>query len=180
MTIGQTIREARLRKGMTQEELADKTDISIRTIQRIENGEVDPRSYTLHSIARVLEIDYEDLVNSNMDQSERDDALHEDPVILSMLHLSGLFILLFPPILIWLWNRDKILDIRKHAIDVINFQLSMLIFLIPGGLLAMFLIGIPVVIFFGMFSTVVIIVNTIRVLNNQPYKYPLSIRILKP
>lgn len=180
MTIGQTIHDARIRKGMTQEELAGKTDISIRTIQRIENGEVDPRSYTLLSIAKVLDIDYEDLVNSKVYQNNRDDMLQDDPVLLSMLHLSGLFILLFPPIIIWLWNRDKIRNIREHAIDVINFQLSMLMYLIPGGLLAFLLIGIPIVIFFGIYSTVVIIVNTIRVLNNQSYKYPLSIHILKP
>jgi len=180
MTIGKIIRDARLKKGMTQEELAEKTDISIRTIQRIENGEVDPRSYTLLSIARVLEIDYEDLVNSKAYPGDRDEKLREDPVILSLLHLSGLFILLFPPILIWLWNRDKIRYIREHAIDVINFQLSMLIFLIPGGLLAIILIGIPIVIILGFYSSVIIIVNTIRVLNNQPYRYPLSIHILKP
>jgi len=180
MTIGQTIREARLRKGMTQEELAEKTDISIRTIQRIENGEVDPRSFTLQSIAKVLEIDYEYLVNYKLEQNGHEETSREDPVLLSMLHLSGLFILLFPPILIWLWNKDKIQNIRQHAIDVINFQLSMLIFLIPGGILAIVLIGIPIVIFLGVYSTIIIIVNTIRVLNDQPYKYPLSLRILKP
>ncbi len=180
MTIGQTIREARLRKGMTQEELADKTDISIRTIQRIENGEVDPRSYTLMTIARVLEIDYENLVDFKMEKSEKEVTMREDPVLLAMLHLSGLFILLIPPILIWLWNKDKIKNIRQHAIDVINFQLSMLLFLIAGGLLAIFLIGVPIVIFFGIYSTIIIIINTIRVLNDQPYRYPLSLHILKP
>ena len=179
MTIGQTIREARLRKGMTQEELSEKTDISIRTIQRIENGEVDPRSYTLMSIAKVLEIDYEDLVNFKLEKTDYQEILREDPVILSMLHLSGLFILLFPPILIWLWNKDKIRNIRQHAIDVINFQLSMLLFLIPRGILAIILIGIPIVIFLGFYSTILIIINTIRVLNDQPYKYPLSLHILK-
>ena len=180
MTIGQTIREARLRKGMTQEELAEKTDISIRTIQRIENGEAAPRSFTLQSIVKVLEIDYEYLVNYKLEQNGHEETSREDPVLLSMLHLSGLFILLFPPILIWLWNKDKIQNIRQHAIDVINFQLSMLIFLIPGGILAIVLIGIPIVIFLGVYSTIIIIVNTIRVLNDQPYKYPLSLRILKP
>jgi len=33
MTIGHFIKEERLRKGMTQEELALRTDISVRTIQ---------------------------------------------------------------------------------------------------------------------------------------------------
>jgi transcriptional regulator with XRE-family HTH domain len=180
MTIGQTIREARLKKGMTQEELAEKTDISIRTIQRIENGEVDPRSYTLQSIAKVLEINYEELANFKIDRNDREENLKEDPVLLSMLHLSGLLLLLFPPILIWLSNKDKVRNIRQHAIDVINFQLSMLIFLIPGGILAMILIGIPIVIFFGFYSFIIILVNTVKVLNGQPYKYPLSFHILKP
>ena len=45
METGKLIRELRIKKGMTQEELADKTEVSSRTtIQRIENGEVDPRS----------------------------------------------------------------------------------------------------------------------------------------
>ena len=39
MRTGQLIRELRLKKGITQEELAAKTDISVRTIQRIESGE---------------------------------------------------------------------------------------------------------------------------------------------
>ena len=60
MTIGQFIRETRLKRGMTQEELAAKTDISVRTIQRIENGEVDPRTFTLHTLASALDIDYEE------------------------------------------------------------------------------------------------------------------------
>ena len=44
--LGIKIQELRKQKGMTQEDLADKTGLSVRTIQRIESGEVDPRSYT--------------------------------------------------------------------------------------------------------------------------------------
>ena len=64
MKTGQLIRELRLKKGITQEELAAKTDISVRTIQRIESGDVDPRAFTLQSIAAALEVDYEVLVSS--------------------------------------------------------------------------------------------------------------------
>ena len=77
-------------------------------------------------------------------------------------------------------QKDKIRNIREHAIDVVNFQLSMLIYLIPSGLLVLVLIGLPIVIFLGVFSTVIIIINTIKVINNQPYKYPMTIKILKP
>lgn len=50
METGKLIKELRIKKGMTQEELADKTEVSARTIQRIENGEVDPRAYHIHSV----------------------------------------------------------------------------------------------------------------------------------
>jgi transcriptional regulator with XRE-family HTH domain len=179
MKTGQLIKELRLKKGMTQEDLAEKTYISARTIQRIENGGVDPRAYSLQTIASVLEVDFQELINC--DKADAEAVLSkEEKIWLPLLHLSGLFILLFPPVIIWLWKKDQIKNMREHGIDVINFQLSMLIYLIPSGILAVFLITIPILIFLGMFSMVVIIVNTIKVINNQPYRYPMTIRILKP
>lgn len=50
------IKDGRLRKGYTQQELADLTGISIRSVQRIENGEVIPREYTLRLLAKQLEL----------------------------------------------------------------------------------------------------------------------------
>ena len=179
MTLGQLIKDLRTKIGMTQEELAEKTDISVRTIQRIENGEVDPRSYTLQKIASALSIDYEELIKVGSDDLEKENS-YKTWLWLSILHLSGLFTLLFPPIIIWVWKKDEIQNIREHAIDVVNFQLSMLIYLITSGLLVMVLIGIPLVIFFSIYSTIIIIINTIKVINKQPYKYPFTIKILKP
>lgn len=179
MTIGNFIKETRLKKGMTQEELASKTDISVRTIQRIEKDEVDPRLYTLQTIASVLEVDYEELINfgeSDLDEGNS----KQNKIWLPVLHLSGLFITLLPPIIIWVWKKDQIQGIRQHAIDVVNFQLSMLIYLISSGLLVMLIIGLPLVVFFGFFSTIVIVINTIKVINKQPYRYPMTIKILKP
>jgi transcriptional regulator with XRE-family HTH domain len=59
METGKRIRDLRLKKGMTQEELARQTELSTRTIQRIENGEVDPRAYTLQMIATALGVEYD-------------------------------------------------------------------------------------------------------------------------
>lgn len=61
MTPGQAIKELRLKKGITQEELATKTDIKTRTIQRIENDDVKPRAYTVQRIAEALGVDFEKL-----------------------------------------------------------------------------------------------------------------------
>jgi transcriptional regulator with XRE-family HTH domain len=44
--LGKKIAELRKAKSFTQEELAEKCNINVRTLQRIESGEVTPRSYT--------------------------------------------------------------------------------------------------------------------------------------
>ncbi|PVW15329.1 helix-turn-helix domain-containing protein [Marixanthomonas spongiae] len=57
--LGQKIVTLRKQKGFTQEELVEKCNINVRTIQRIEAGEVTPRSYTIKSILDALDFDLE-------------------------------------------------------------------------------------------------------------------------
>ena len=59
--LGNKISELRRAKGLTQEELVEKCNISVRTIQRIETGEVNPRSYTIKTILSALGSDFDDL-----------------------------------------------------------------------------------------------------------------------
>jgi len=58
LTIGKQIKLARQQKKLSQQELASKCNLNIRTIQRIENDEVDPRPYTLRIISEVLEVSF--------------------------------------------------------------------------------------------------------------------------
>ena len=51
------IKELRAKKGLTQQQLADETGITLRTIQRIENGEVNPSLHSLNNLSRVLNTD---------------------------------------------------------------------------------------------------------------------------
>jgi transcriptional regulator with XRE-family HTH domain len=55
--LGKKITELRKAKGLTQEELVEKCNINVRTIQRIESGDVTPRSYTVRTILAALEYD---------------------------------------------------------------------------------------------------------------------------
>lgn len=59
--LGKKISELRKEKGLTQEELVDLCNINVRTIQRIEAGEVTPRSYTLKTILKALDCDLEEI-----------------------------------------------------------------------------------------------------------------------
>jgi transcriptional regulator with XRE-family HTH domain len=53
--LGRKIAELRKSKGLTQEELVDKCNLNVRTLQRIEAGEVIPRSHTIKVIFAALD-----------------------------------------------------------------------------------------------------------------------------
>ncbi len=54
--LAQGVKELRKIKGLSQEELAKKSGLSLRTIQRLENGETEPTGETLKRISTVLDI----------------------------------------------------------------------------------------------------------------------------
>lgn len=56
--LGRKISDLRLSLGLTQKELADKCNFSLRTIQRIEAAEVNPRSFTVKKV--FSELNYQD------------------------------------------------------------------------------------------------------------------------
>lgn len=67
--LGKKILELRKQKGLTQEELVEQCNINVRTIQRIEAGEVTPRSFTLKTILNALGADLKNLKTPEPDDS---------------------------------------------------------------------------------------------------------------
>jgi transcriptional regulator with XRE-family HTH domain len=61
--IGRSVREQRVKRFMTQEELARKADISLRQVVRIERNEVEPRFSTIRKLAEALGIEPSELVD---------------------------------------------------------------------------------------------------------------------
>lgn len=61
--LGKKIADLRKAKGLTQEELVDKCNLNVRTLQRIESGEVTPRTYTIRLIFEALDFSLEEIQN---------------------------------------------------------------------------------------------------------------------
>lgn len=57
------IRENRLKKKLTQEQLAELIDISWRQLQRIEKNENETRVKTLKKLVKALDIPNEEIIN---------------------------------------------------------------------------------------------------------------------
>ncbi len=61
--IGKKIRQLRIERGFSQEELSEKIDISPRHMCTIENGNSFPSIETFIKIAQILEIDINEFFN---------------------------------------------------------------------------------------------------------------------
>ncbi|WP_374364877.1 helix-turn-helix domain-containing protein [Cloacibacterium sp.] len=64
------LKQIREQQNLTQEELAEKSGISVRTIQRIESG-TEPKGHTLKALSKSLEISQNELLNfesENLDE----------------------------------------------------------------------------------------------------------------
>lgn len=57
MTKGEKIKTRRLQVGLTQSTLSELTGLTTRTIQRIENNEVEPSLHSIKKIGDALKID---------------------------------------------------------------------------------------------------------------------------
>src|SRR5690554_7118081 len=79
--LGIKILELRKAKGLTQEELVERCNINVRTIQRIEAGEVMPRSYTIKSIMDALDYDFDATPVAEETQSTEDIPAHKRGIL---------------------------------------------------------------------------------------------------
>ena len=118
--IGKKIREVRKRKGLSQEELAESAKVNLRTIQRIENNENEPRGKTLNLICKVLDLNAEDILDYGK-QTNKDYLIY--------FHLSVLTGLIIPsgniiiPFILWMTKKDKIIGLKDIGANLLNFQI---------------------------------------------------------
>ena len=92
------------------------------------------------------------------------------------------------PLLVMLVKGDSPFT-RRHAVESLNFQISLLIYTLVGGILAVLLVivtlgvGIialvPLGLVLAVAVVVLIIVATVKASNGEFYEYPLTIRFIK-
>jgi transcriptional regulator with XRE-family HTH domain len=71
--ISARIKETRIDKKLSQEELSEKSGLSLRTIQRLENGESVPRGDTLKRLTNALELPTNYFNNSLFENNDKGD-----------------------------------------------------------------------------------------------------------
>ena len=195
--LAQKIKVLRNRKGYSQEELSEKTGLSLRTIQRIENGETEPRGDSLKRLAAIFEVSPDEIV---------DWTIQEDTGFLVSLNLSAMGFIFFPilgiviPLIIWISKKDKIKKLNDLAKNLLNFQITWTIILFVGWIIIiastvfkihytgdispalMISMNVSTLVFFAIMylcNLTLIIVNSIRINKGNSVYYNPKIRFLR-
>lgn len=82
--IGEKIKEIRKKKKISQEKLAELTEMNFRTISRIETSRNIPNLETLEKIASTLDVNISDFFDSTASKS-RENMIKEIEVIINNL-----------------------------------------------------------------------------------------------
>lgn len=134
-----------------------------------DNLPADPRDPSFESEAEELEMD---------DPRDVPSDARGWSVAAHLLPLVGVYIL--GALFIWLIKRDEDPFVEFNSREALNFQLSMLIYGLVSALLVIVLIGIVLLLAIGIFSFVMAIVAAVKAANGELYRYPLTMRIVKP
>lgn len=178
--LAKRVKELRRRNGISQELLAENSGLSLRTVQRIENGETQPTGDSIKRLSSALNVTPNELI---------DWQIIEDNNVLLLLNLSQLGFIAFPllgiliPLIIWTSKKDKIKDVDQVGKSILNFQISwtLLLFFIAIGIFIIAKLELSLNISFAsillaistmyLVNFIVVIFNTLRYHNGKSIIY---------
>lgn len=182
------IKELRVQKRMSQEFLSEESGLSLRTIQRIENGETNPTGDSLKRLTNALDVSPDELM---------DWAIKDDVKYLIYLNLSALSFIFFPllgiliPFMLWSSKKGKIKNIDQLGRDLVNFEVTwtMILFGLPLILLGLskttlmdeLSLSTLIIVIAALYSInlMMVVFNTMRISNEQMVAYYPKIKFLR-
>jgi len=113
----------------------------------------------------------------NLSESERNWAM--------LCHLTAFAGYFFPfggilgPIICWLSRKDESAWVNENGKSSLNFQLSMLLYMVLTIPLIFILIGIPIMMFLGILEIVCVVIASIKASKGERFRYPVSIPFIQ-
>lgn len=88
-----------------------------------------------------------------------------------LVHASAFFAPFLVPFVLYLVIDDS--EIKRLSIQALLFQLVMGALIFISAILIIFLIGIPMLIVFGLMTIIVPIIGIVKALGGETYNYPI-------
>ena len=100
-------------------------------------------------------------------------AAHWSAIVAAFVALAFL-----GPLIVLLVKGNESVWVRRHAVESLNFQLSILVYGIVSAVLVLVLIGFFLLIAVGLLWLVCTIMAAVKTANGEDYRYPLTIRMV--
>jgi transcriptional regulator with XRE-family HTH domain len=168
--------------NLTQKQLSEKANISVRTIQRIESGQ-ELKGHTLDALSKALEINKEKLIQGDLNKKENNIQL------IKLINLSSLLLLIIPlgsimlPLIIMYWKKE-VNSITKQIVSIqilwtLSFPLIVLIVIFLGNIFPLSKQTVPLtMLLLILVNTYIIIRNTIEVDKNKKLYIKLKFNLI--
>lgn len=96
-----------------------------------------------------------------------------------LANLSGLVIAIIGPLIIMLVFGDRSDFTKRQSVEALNFQITLAIAMIVSAILTVVVIGIFMLIGFGIAGAIFMIIASVKSYNGEDYRYPINIRMVK-
>ncbi len=181
-TTGKNLIYHRKLKGYSQEELSARTEVTVRTIQRIEKGDVNPHLQTVKMLATALEIDVNELLPL---ENPKEEAIQKKWLLL--LHGTPLLGFVLPfcnvlfPLFLWIHKREDNALYDRHGAKIVNFQITVLLLYVLSFVALLTVEKWGFIIFISVIPICILIVfaNIIYAVQQHKCFYPFALPFLK-
>ena len=173
--------EHRDKLNLTQEELSNRSGISVRTIQRIESG-IAPKGYTLRALAKALDINQNELIKNNVLNHQPNSNL------VNLINLSSLLVVFIPiasfvlPLIIALFKKQlNSLTRQLITIQIVWSVITILAYFIGSIILVNDVgrnIGIIILLFLVLANAFIILRNSAEINKNNQLFFRLKFSII--
>lgn len=168
--------------NLTQKQLSERANISIRTIQRIESGQ-ELKGHTLDALSKALEINKEKLIQDDLDKKEDNIGL------IKLINLSSLLLLIIPlgtiilPLIIMYWKKE-VNSITKQIVSIqilwtLSFPLIVLMVIFLGNIFLLNRQTVPLtMLLLILVNAYIIIRNTAEIDKNKKLHINLNFNLI--
>ncbi len=100
-------------------------------------------------------------------------------------HLSALAGFFFPfgaiigPLVCWLSKRDESVWVYQNGKNSLNFQLSMLLYMVLAFPLVFIIVGIPIMAVLAILKIICIVIASVKASKGNSFRYPLVIPFIQ-
>lgn len=95
-----------------------------------------------------------------------------------LLLLAGHFVPIVPTLILWLIKRDQSLFVDDHGKEALNFQITIVIYMVAGVILTAVCVGIPLIIATYALAIVGMILAAVAARRGEYFRYPMTIRLI--